>query len=106
MACFTRLFPRLASVTCFPALSIGYLFSRARHIGNIVSLALHALLVFLRLVHVTCFPALGTRYTYFPALDIVGGILFLPVLTAFYVICVFRDGSEDLGSTTSHGDTL
>ena len=74
-------FPRWLSVTCFPALGISYMFSRAWYqlhvfprlvsvtcfpvlgIGNMFSRAWCPLYVFPRLVSVTCFPALRIGYT-------------------------------------------
>jgi len=49
-----EVFPRLALVTCFPTLSTGYMFSRAKH-------WLH---VFPLLAPDTCFPALSTSYMF------------------------------------------
>ena len=57
-------FPRLASVTSFPALGIGYKFSRAWHPGYMFSRAWHQLHVFSRLALVSRFPALGTGYKF------------------------------------------
>ena len=50
----SHVFPRLAPITCFPALSTGYIFSCARH-------RLH---VFPRLASVICFPALSISYMF------------------------------------------
>ena len=85
--CVLHVFPRLASVSYFPALGISYMFSRAWHrfhvfpplapvtrfpalgIGFIFSRTWHRLCIFPLLASVSYFPALGPSYnTCFPAL--------------------------------------
>ena len=62
-----HVFPRLAPVTCFPALGTGY--------------------VFPRLAPVTCFPALGTGYMFFRTWHQLHVFPRLAPVTCFFALC-------------------